>query len=88
MAGTVILTATGLVAIENIKVGDKVISTNPETFETAEKTVIETYVHEVSQLVHLTINNETVLKRQPQNYKPLTGILKPGTADSTKFFKP
>lgn len=58
-----ILTATGLVAIENIKVGDKVISTNPETFETAEKTVIETYVHEVSRLVHLTINNETVLKK-------------------------
>ena len=63
MAGTVILTATGLVAIENIKVGDKVISTNPETFETAEKTVIETYLHEVSRLVHLTINNETVLKK-------------------------
>ena len=36
-----ILTASGLVAIENIKAGDKVISTDPETFETAEKTVFE-----------------------------------------------
>jgi len=42
VAGTLILTATGLVAIENIKAGDKVIATNPETFEVAEKTVLET----------------------------------------------
>jgi len=46
VAGTLILTATGLVAIENIKAGDKVIATNPETFEVAEKTVLETYVRD------------------------------------------
>ena len=28
------------------KAGDKVISTNPETFETAKKIVIETYIRE------------------------------------------
>jgi len=33
VAGTMILTATGLVAIENIKAGDKVIATNPETLK-------------------------------------------------------
>jgi len=51
---------TGLVAIENIKAGDKVIATNPETFEVAEKTVLETYVRETTELLHLTINGEVI----------------------------
>lgn len=54
------MTATGLVAIENIKSGDKVISTNPETFEVAEKTVLDTYVNETTELVVLTINGEQI----------------------------
>jgi len=53
VAGTLILTSAGLVAIENIKAGDKVIATNPETFEVAEKTVLETYVRETTELLHL-----------------------------------
>lgn len=61
IAGTMVLTTMGLVAIENIKAGDKVISTNEDTFETAEKTVVETYVREVTKLVHLTINNELII---------------------------
>lgn len=61
VAGTMILTVTGLVAIENIKAGDKVISTDPETFETAEKTVVETYVREDSKLIHLVINDEEII---------------------------
>ena len=56
-----ILTATGLVAIENIKAGDMVISTNSDTLETAEKTVLETYVRKVDKLVHLTINGEEIV---------------------------
>lgn len=61
VAGTMILTAAGLVAIENIKAGDVVISTNPDTVETAEKTVIETYVRQVDKLVYLTINGEEIV---------------------------
>ena len=61
VAGTMILTATGLVAIENIKAGDKVISTNPETFETAEKTVVETYIRKDNKLIHLVINGEEII---------------------------
>lgn len=61
VAGTMILTAMGLIAIENIKAGDKVISTDPETMETAEKTVLETYIREVEKLVHLTINGEEII---------------------------
>ena len=60
IAGTMILTAAGLVAIENIKAGDKVVSTNADTFETAEKTVVEIYIREVPQLVHLTVNGELI----------------------------
>ncbi len=60
VAGTMILTASGLVAIEAIKAGDKVISTNADTFEVAEKTVLETYVRETTELVHLTINGELI----------------------------
>ena len=61
VAGTMILTASGLVAIENIKAGDKVISTYPETMETSPKTVLETYIREVTTLVHLTVNNEEIV---------------------------
>ncbi|ABN54037.1 protein of unknown function DUF1557 [Acetivibrio thermocellus ATCC 27405] len=60
VAGTLILTSAGLVAIENIKAGDKVIATNPETFEVAEKTVLETYVRETTELLHLRIGGEVI----------------------------
>lgn len=60
VAGTMILTVTGLVAIEHIKAGDKVISTNPETFETEEKKVVETYVRLARQFVHVTIGGEVI----------------------------
>lgn len=60
VAGTLILTAFGLVAIENIKAGDRVIATNPATFEQSEKTVVETYINETKQLIHLTIQGETI----------------------------
>ena len=55
------MAVAGMVAIEKIKSGDKVISTDPETFETAEKTVLETYIREVNKLVHLTINGEEII---------------------------
>ena len=61
IAGTMVLTATGLVAIEKLAAGDKVISTNPDTLETAEKTVLETYVRQVDKLVHITINGEEIV---------------------------
>ena len=61
IAGTTILTATGFVAIEKLAAGDKVISTNPDTLETAEKTVLETYVRQVDKLVHITINGEEII---------------------------
>ena len=50
VAGTMIVTVTGLIAIENIKAGDRVTSTNSDTFEVTEKTVLETYIRETTEL--------------------------------------
>ena len=60
VAGTLVLTACGLVAIENIKAGDKVISQNVKTGEQATKNVIATYKRTVTELVRLTIGNEII----------------------------
>ena len=54
-------TTAGLVAIENIKAGDVVISTNPDTLETAPKIVLEKYVRHVEKLLHLIINGEEIV---------------------------
>ena len=61
VAGTLVMAVAGMVAIENIKAGDKVISTDPETMETSPKTVLETYIREVTTLVHLTVNGEEII---------------------------
>lgn len=61
VAGTMILTTAGLVAIENIKAGDKVISTNTDTFETREKSVVRTFINESNELVHICVNGEEIV---------------------------
>ena len=61
VAGTLVMAVVGMVAIEKIKTGDKVISTDPETMETSPKTVLETYIREVTTLVHLTVNGEEIV---------------------------
>lgn len=50
-----------MVAIENIKAGDKVVATNPDTGITEKKTVLETYIRKVTELVHLSINGKEIL---------------------------
>lgn len=60
VAGTLVATAAGLVAIECIRVGDKVIATDPDTMVRAEKQVLETYVRETNEVVHLIINGEII----------------------------
>ena len=61
IAGTMVLTASGLIAIENVKIGDKVISADIETGDASEKTVLETYVRKVDKLIHLVINGEELV---------------------------
>lgn len=60
VAGTLVLTVAGLVAIECVKAGDRVIATDPDTMQRAEKTVLETFAHETDEIVHLTINGEVI----------------------------
>ena len=60
VAGTAILTGAGYVAIENIKNGDIVWSTNPDTGETALKEVLQTYVNETNELIHVTVDGEKI----------------------------
>ena len=61
VAGTLVLTANGLMHIEAIKVGDKVYATDTDSMEVSLKPVVETYVRETTKLVHLTINGEKVV---------------------------
>ena len=56
-----VLTTAGLLAIEKINPGDKVISTDPDTLETSEKTVLETYVRKVDTVSYTHLD---VYKRQ------------------------
>lgn len=61
VAGTMIATVSGLVAIENIRVGDRVMATDPETGETAAKTVLETYIREAETLIHICVGGEELI---------------------------
>ena len=59
VAGTLILTADGTCAIEDVKIGDKVLSTDPETGDTTEKTVLQTFERQTTEFVDVTIGGET-----------------------------
>ena len=61
VAGTLVATATGLVAIEKIKKGDVVISLDPKTMEITYKTVLDVFSKFSNSLVHLTINGEKII---------------------------
>jgi len=61
VAGTPVVTPKGLVAIEKISVGDLVISTNPETGETAEKQVLRTFINKAKEFIYLKVNGEEII---------------------------
>lgn len=60
VAGTLVLAVSGLIPIENVRAGDKVYSFNADTQEVSKKTVEETFVRESNELVHITVNGETI----------------------------
>ena len=68
VAGTLVLTASGLVAIENIKPGDMFYAADAETLEVSTKQVLETYIRETSSLVHLTISGENIISTYDHPY--------------------
>ena len=61
VAGTLVATANGLAAIETIKAGDYVLSTDSDTMQTTCKPVLETYIRKVDRLVHLIISGEEII---------------------------
>ena len=53
-------TEDGQEPIEEIEVGDKVLSEDETTGEVAVKTVTETYINETDELIHICVNGETI----------------------------
>ena len=60
VAGTLVTTEDGFKPIEEIEVGDKVLSEDETTGEVAVKTVTETYINETDELIHICVNGETI----------------------------
>ena len=61
VAGTLVATADGNMPIENVETGMLVYAHNPETGETALKPVVNTFVNETDELVHVVVNGEEII---------------------------
>ena len=61
VAGTSVLTEAGQVPIEQIKTGDKVWAKNHETGEVALKSVVQTFINETDELVHVFANGDEIV---------------------------
>ncbi len=61
VAGTVILTVAGKKAIEEIQVGDKVWAWDEKSGDVAVKEVVETYINESKELIHVFVEGEEII---------------------------
>ena len=61
VAGTLVLTSEGNKPIEEIKSGDLVYSTDPETGESEYKEVVQTFENETEELVHISVAGEEIV---------------------------
>ena len=61
VAGTEVLASSGTVVIENVKAGDYVWASNPETGEVSLKQVVQTFVNETNELVHVQVKDEEII---------------------------
>jgi RHS repeat-associated protein len=74
VAGTLVKAENGDIAIEDIRIGDKVYAYNDETGEIALKSVVNTFVNEATELVHVFINNEEIIcTNEHPFYSPVKG---------------
>ena len=71
VAGTMVVTAAGLVAIETIQPGDMVLAADEETGEYAYKEVVRTFVNTTEEITHVTISDgegvQEVIDSTPQH---------------------
>ena len=72
--GTLVQTAEGTTAIENIEVGDYVWAWDEESGDVALKEVVETYVNQTCELIHVFVNGEEIVTT-PEHpfYSPVKG---------------
>ena len=61
VAGTLVATATGYVAIEKIRAGDLVWAWDEKTGDVALKPVVETYINETTELTHIFVSGEEIV---------------------------
>lgn len=61
IAGTPVVTADGQKRIEDIQVGDYVWAWDEETDDVALKQVVETYINETTELMHVFVNGEEIV---------------------------
>ena len=74
VAGTSVLASTGYVTIETVKAGDYVWASDPETGEVALKQVVQTFVNEATELVHVTVKGEEIVcTTEHPFYSPVKG---------------
>ena len=64
-AGTPVRTDRGLTAIEEVRVGDRVLSQDVETGELAYKPVLQTTVRPPKELWTVRFNDETIVTTGP-----------------------
>ena len=74
VAGTEVLTENGIKAIETIEQGDLVWAWDEETGDVALKEVVETYVNETEELVHIWADGQEIVTTPSHPfYSPIKG---------------
>ncbi len=74
IAGTMVQAESGTVAIEEIQVGDYVWAWDEETGDVALKQVVETYVNETDELIHVFAGGEEIVTPPSHPfYSPVKG---------------
>ena len=74
VAGTLVKIDQGHIAIENVSVGTLVWAWDEETGDVALKEVVETYVNETDELVHVFVNGEEIITTPSHPfYSPVKG---------------
>ena len=74
VAGTLIQSDHGAIPIESVSIGTMVWAWDEETGEVALKEVVETYVNETDELVHVFVNDEEIITTPSHPfYSPVKG---------------